>query len=87
MLVRKIPFSNSTKNNIKLHINLTKDESFHCTPRRLPFAHKAQLRKILDDLLQRGESSSQYASPIVLTEKKNGDCRLWVDYNTKQNNT
>lgn len=41
------------------------------------------MQKILDDLLARGiirESDSPYASPIVLTKKKNKEIRLCVDY-------
>ncbi|XP_011859979.1 PREDICTED: uncharacterized protein LOC105557370 [Vollenhovia emeryi] len=52
-------------------------------PRRLSFADKEALRGILDDLLKRAiikESCSPYASPIVLTRKKDGGHRLCVDY-------
>lgn len=52
-------------------------------PRRLGFSEKEKVRQILDDLLQRNivrKSVSEYASPIVLTRKKNGDIRMCVDY-------
>lgn len=52
------------------------------SPRRLSFAERQEVRRIVDDLLMRGiirHSDSPYASPIVLT-KKNGDMRMCVDY-------
>lgn len=53
------------------------------SPRRLGFSKKEKVRQILDDLLQRKiirKSVSEYASPIVLTQKKTGDIRMCVDY-------
>jgi len=52
-------------------------------PRRLGFTEKEKVREILDDLLRRGiirTSTSEYASPIVLTKKRNGETRMCVDY-------
>jgi len=52
-------------------------------PRRLGFAEKEKVQRILDDLLERGiirKSVSEYASPIVLTRKKTGEIRMCVDY-------
>lgn len=49
----------------------------------MAYAERIQLKKIIDDLLSEGvirESSSQYASPIVLIKKKDGSLRLCVDY-------
>lgn len=42
-------------------------------------AVKAHLRQLLDSQVI-WESSSLYASPIVLVRKKNGSLRLCVDY-------
>lgn len=72
--------SNST---IEIDIKLSKEVPFYCTPRRLPYVHKTELKEILTDLLNRNiirESSSPYASPIVLVKKKNGESRLCIDY-------
>ncbi|XP_043478273.1 uncharacterized protein LOC122508792 [Leptopilina heterotoma] len=69
--------------NIKLVLKLTSDKTIMFGPRRLSFEEKIKLRAILDDLVARKiirESDSKYASPIVLTRKKNGDLRLCVDY-------
>lgn len=46
---------------------------------------KKHLRKILDDLLAKGiirNSNSEYAFPIVLVCKKNGEYRMCIDYRT-----
>jgi len=50
----------------------------------LGFSKKKSLTD-LDDLLQRKiirKSVSEYASPIMLTRKRNGDIRMCVDYCT-----
>lgn len=52
-------------------------------PRRLAPAEKVQVNKQIDDWLRDGiirPSISEYASPITLAKKKNGDMRLCVDY-------
>lgn len=52
-------------------------------PRRLGFVEKEKVRGILNDLLKRGiirASTSEYASLIVLTRKKNGEARMCIDY-------
>jgi len=51
--------------------------------RRLAHTDKIKLSVILDDLVKEGvirESTSPYASPIVLVRKKDGNLRLCVDY-------
>ncbi|XP_015433583.1 PREDICTED: uncharacterized protein LOC107189537 [Dufourea novaeangliae] len=58
---------------------------FHFSPRRLSHVEKIEVRKKIDELLQRKiirPSESEYASPIVLTKKKNGETRMCVDYRT-----
>lgn len=67
----------------ELKLVLTDTKPFHYNPRRLSQYEKKELRKILDNLLQKGvirESESEYASPIVLVKKKNGEIRMCVDY-------
>lgn len=62
---------------------LTDDKPFYCSPRRRFYYEKIKLQFILDELMLKGiirESMSEYASPIVLTKKKNGERRMCVDY-------
>ena len=52
-------------------------------PRRVPLAHAEEERKAIEDLLKKGvirESTSPWASPIVLVKKKSGAIRPCVDY-------
>ena len=54
-----------------------------CTVRRVPPQHHEEVRKLLDDMLERGviePSTSPWASPIVLVRKKDGMTRFCVDY-------
>ena len=66
------------------------DSAFREPCRRIPPADFQDARDHIQDLLRRGiirESSSPYASPIVLVRKKNGDIRLCVDYRTLNSRT
>lgn len=68
--------------NYEASILVNSSDPAYCSPRRLSFAERQEVRRIVDDLLMRGiirHSDSPYASPIVLT-KKNGDMRMCVDY-------
>lgn len=52
-------------------------------PRRLSYAEKCSVRKIINGLVAEGvirPSHSEYASPIVLVKKKSGELRMCVDY-------
>ncbi|XP_015437583.1 PREDICTED: uncharacterized protein LOC107192764 [Dufourea novaeangliae] len=74
---------NFSLNDIELVITVKSDQPVCFRPRRLAFAEKEQLRKILDDLCEQKiirPSNSPYASPIVLVRKKNGELRLCIDY-------
>jgi transposase InsO family protein len=67
----------------KMEIKLITQEPVACSPYRMPLAEKEVLRGILEDLLINGiirESTSSYASPILLVKKKTGDYRMCVDY-------
>ena len=53
------------------------------TSRRLASIINEKVNDIIGDCLSKkiiNESVSKYASPIVLTERKDGDPRLCVDY-------
>ncbi|XP_076282085.1 uncharacterized protein LOC143209808 [Lasioglossum baleicum] len=65
-----------------MKLTLVDERPFSYTPRRLSYDEKNKLRNILDELLAKGiirESTSEYASPIVLTKKKNGETRKEID--------
>lgn len=68
----------------KFHIQLVEgSKPFYCTPRRLSWSEKGEVRQIIADLLKRQiirPSSSNFSNPIVLTKKKNGTYRLCIDY-------
>lgn len=72
------------ENEFKMHISLKNSQPITFRPRRLSFQEKEKLRDILDELLDQRiirESSSPYASPIVMIQKKNAnEYRLCVDY-------
>jgi transposase InsO family protein len=67
----------------KLDIKLVTQEPIACNPYRMSLHEKEILRGIIDDLLINGivrESTSAYASPVLLVKKKTGDYRMCVDY-------
>lgn len=77
------PLKSATENVLKLI--LTYEKPFSCTPRGPSYHEKKELRSILDGLMSKGiirESALEYASPIVLTKKKNGETRMCVDFRT-----
>lgn len=59
-------------------------------PYRLSFSEREKVREMVGDLLQNDiiqESQSDYASPILLVKKKNGEQRLCIDYRALNNKT
>lgn len=67
----------------EMHIRLKDDTPVTYRPYRLSFSERIKVKEILEDLLQNGiirESESEYASPIIIVPKKNGELRLCVDY-------
>lgn len=68
---------------VVMHLVLKDEVPIHQNPRRLSAEQRKAVQKITDDWLKEGiirPSNSEYASPIVLVKKKNGDYRLCVDY-------
>ncbi|XP_076659907.1 uncharacterized protein LOC143363195 [Halictus rubicundus] len=77
----KRPLNPATENI--LTVTLTDKKPFSCVPRRLSYSEKAEVRKILEGLIAKiiiRESTSEYASPIVLVKKKTGETRMCVDF-------
>lgn len=81
-------FASSTKeigctNLGEMQIHLTSDKPIHRRPYRLAHSVREVVSNKIKDLLDGNiirESTSDYASPIILVRKKNGDYRLCVDY-------
>ena len=70
-------------NMIKHKIELTENDPFRYRPYSLPYAMRENLKREIDDMLSLGiirESSSPFASPIVIVKKKDGSDRIQVDY-------
>ncbi|XP_054729235.1 uncharacterized protein LOC129238219 [Anastrepha obliqua] len=68
---------------VKMNIVLSSDTPVNVKPYRLPFARRSIVKNIIEDLLKCEiirPSSSPYASPIVLVEKKDNSFRMCVDY-------
>lgn len=69
----------------ELKLALKEHQPFSMVPRRLSCVERDILRKLLNDLLERGiirASESEYSSPVVLVKKKNGEYRMCIDYRT-----
>lgn len=67
----------------RMNIELTDSQPVVYRPYRLSHAERAEVRDMTKELLQCGiirESSSPFASPIILVQKKTGDKRLCIDY-------
>ncbi|KAL7865130.1 hypothetical protein SRHO_G00103770 [Serrasalmus rhombeus] len=64
-------------------IHLVDDKPFRLPFRRVPPAEYQKLKRILDEMEEREiirKSTSEYASPLVLVWKKNGDLRVCTDF-------
>ena len=75
---------------VEHNIRLTDDTPFRQPSRRIPPSDYADAKAHIEDLLRKEiirESSSPYASPIVLVRKKNGNIRLTVDYRVLNSRT
>lgn len=68
---------------IEMKIELNTEKPICYRPYRLSIKEKEIVREKIDDLLENGviqESTSEFASPIIIVRKKTGDYRLCVDY-------
>jgi transposase InsO family protein len=69
--------------DVEMQIELMDEKPIVYRPYRLSFAEREQVRGVIDDLLQNDiiqESISNFASPILMVKKKNGELRLCVDF-------
>lgn len=70
-------------NGTQMSLKLKCDEPVVYNPYRMSVAEKDTLRGIVKELLENEiirESTSPYASPVLLVKKKTGDYRMVVDY-------
>ena len=70
-------------NWVKHDIDTGNEPPFRQRPRRLPITQQEALKEQLEDLKNRGlirESTSPWASNVILVKKKDGSWRLCIDY-------
>lgn len=84
--LRELGCTHETEIKIDLHDN----SPVFYRPYRMSYSEREKVREIVEDLLQNDiiqESESNYASPILLVRKKNGEQRLCVDFRALNNKT
>ena len=67
----------------EMRIEETSDKPVYYRPYRLAYTERAKVREKVQALLDIAviqESDSDYASPVILVPKKNGDVRICMDY-------
>ena len=72
-----------TTDLVQHHIKLTSDEPVRSRPYPVPYSMRESLRKDITDMIKMRiirESSSPYASPVVVVKKKDNTNRVCVDY-------
>ena len=65
------------------HIKLTSDQPVRSRPYPVPYSLRESLKKDIADMMKMGvirESTSPYASPVVVVKKKDNTSRVCVDY-------
>ncbi|CAH2103297.1 unnamed protein product [Euphydryas editha] len=70
-------------NATEMNIELSSQRPVVYRPYRLSYHEREKVREMIDEMLKAGiirESTSNYASPIILVRKKDGGIRLCVDY-------
>jgi len=74
----------STKStNIQMRLTLNDDKPIHSRPRRFSYSERCIIDKQTDQWLKDGvieTSESEYSSPVVLVNKRDGSHRLCIDY-------
>lgn len=76
-------FELGTTNTCQHSIDTGDSQPIRQLPRRVPFALRGQVDKMVEEMLERGviePSKSPWASPVVLVSKKDGSLRFCVDY-------
>lgn len=69
--------------NVEMSVTMKMEQPIYSQPRRLAPAEKEVAEKQIQQWLEEGiiqPSSSEYASPVVVTTKKDGTPRLCIDY-------
>ena len=67
---------------IEHKIDRTDNRPIRCKPYPLPYAKRGEIREKIKNMMDTGivkESSSPYASPLVVIKKKDGSVRMCVD--------
>lgn len=70
-------------NEFEMKIELNDSKPIVYRPYRLSFSEKAKVREMVNELIENDiirESTSDYASPILMVKKKTGEQRLCVDF-------
>ncbi|XP_046142832.1 uncharacterized protein LOC123988087 [Osmia bicornis bicornis] len=70
-------------NTGEINIKLKEDKIIHYHPYRLSITEREKVREVINELLLNNvirESTSPFASPIILVKKKNGKDRMCVDF-------
>ena len=68
---------------IEHKIDFADDRPIRCKPYPLPYVQRGEIREEIKSMMDTGivrESSSPYASPLVVVKKKDGSNRMFVDY-------
>lgn len=82
-LIREYDPKKTKDSGVRMHLILKDETPIHQNPRRLSTEQRNTVNEIIEDWMNQGivrPSNSEYASPIVLVKKKNGEPRLCVDY-------
>jgi len=69
--------------NVEMTIIMKEDQKIFARPRRLPFPERKIVSDQMEQWIKEGviePCSSDYASPIVVTKKKDGTPRICIDY-------
>lgn len=79
----------STVKTGKLNIRMKTNKIINYRPYRLAPIEREKVKQIIDDLIKKNiiqESESEFASPVLLVKKKDGNNRLCVDYRALNKN-